>query len=313
MANEAADVLTTQDGSQISAEPEKVEAGNAGAPEGKETASSADATGDTKPEHKEGEEKPKRPGGFVRRALKAEAEADYWRRVASGEIKPAEAPAQQTGEKPQAKAKPTPKDFDNGDGTYDQEKYLEALADHVAEQKLEAYKATQQKQETEKTAKTESEKAQERWNAAEQSAVAKFADYEEVCATAAETLAAYRGTPGIQALAVAVQDSEAGPELLYYLGQNPDEVERLSGLQGTAVIRAIGKLEAKLESVAPQESAEKVEAPKPAPAPISKAPAPITPVSKPSAAADNGELRDDLPMREWDKRFRKKLEKRLNG
>lgn len=64
-----------------------------------------------------------------------------------------------------------------------------------------------------------------------------------------------------------VMETEAPAKLLHHLGQNPEEAERLSGLSPTR--RAVA-----LDRLAVQLAAEK-----PKPKPISKAPAPIQPLS----------------------------------
>lgn len=49
----------------------------------------------------------------------------------------------------------------------------------------------------------------------------------------------------------AIRDSDVGPQLAYYLGQNLAETEQLLALPATQRARAIGKIEAKLEGVTP--------------------------------------------------------------
>jgi len=67
----------------------------------------------------------------------------------------------------------------------------------------------------------------------------------------------------------AIRDSDVGPQLAYYLGQNLAETEQLLALPATQRARAIGKIEAKLEGITP--------APKPAvsqpPRTVTRAPA----------------------------------------
>ena len=50
--------------------------------------------------------------------------------------------------------------------------------------------------------------------------------------------------PISQAVARSVQESDLGGFVAYYLAQNPDEAERISGLSERAVDREIGRIEA---------------------------------------------------------------------
>jgi hypothetical protein len=77
--------------------------------------------------------------------------------------------------------------------------------------------------------------------------------------------------------------SEVGPEISYYLGQHPDECAALAAISGPDAIRAMGKLEARVEATL--ESAGTSPAPTPSRPSTSKAPPPITPVRAASTAS----------------------------
>lgn len=81
--------------------------------------------------------------------------------------------------------------------------------------------------------------------------------------------------------------SDAGAKLLHHLGTDLDEAARIAALPPVQMARELTKLEFKLNQA-------------PAPKPVSKAPAPITPIGS-GGVTDNG-LRDDLPMAEWMRR-----------
>jgi hypothetical protein len=93
-------------------------------------------------------------------------------------------------------------------------------------------------------------------------------------------------------------DSDLGPALMYYYGQNPDEYDKLSKLSPVSAVAAMGKLEAKLER---QTEAIKEAKGEPEPAktsPLSRAPEPIqalsesaTPLRKKPEDMDVDELR----------------------
>lgn len=80
--------------------------------------------------------------------------------------------------------------------------------------------------------------------------------------------------------------SDASAKLLHHLGstENMDEAARIAALPPVQMARELTRLEFKLAQT-------------PAPPPVSKAPAPVKPISA-SGNADTG-LRDDLPADEW--------------
>lgn len=101
-------------------------------------------------------------------------------------------------------------------------------------------------------------------------------------------------------LAKEALDSDISDDILYYLGNNHDVAETLSGLSGAALTREVGKLEAKLEAgiLSPTKASNRK--------PASNAPDPIDPIDgdgKPGAVG----LSDDLSPDEWLKRRNKKL------
>jgi len=80
--------------------------------------------------------------------------------------------------------------------------------------------------------------------------------------------------------------SDAGAKLIHHLGTDLDEAARIAALPPVQMARELTKLEFKLAQ--------------PVAKPVSKAPAPITPIGA-GGAADSG-LRDDLPIDEWMRR-----------
>ena len=82
----------------------------------------------------------------------------------------------------------------------------------------------------------------------------------------------------------AIVESDLGPQVAYYLATHPEEARKLNGLSPVAVVRAIGRIEARIESEA---SVKKQ----------SQAPKPVTPVGGGSASSgkDPGKMTD----KEW--------------
>ena len=69
-------------------------------------------------------------------------------------------------------------------------------------------------------------------------------------------------------MANAIWTSETGPAVAYYLGQNPEEAARIAKLDPLQAIKAIGKIESRLEA----------DTSAPAPAAKPRKPDPIRPV-----------------------------------
>ena len=67
-------------------------------------------------------------------------------------------------------------------------------------------------------------------------------------------------------MAETIQSSEIGPEIAYWLGQNPKEADRISRLTPLLQAREIGKVEVRLSAEPPAKK-------------TSSAPAPINPVT----------------------------------
>ena len=85
--------------------------------------------------------------------------------------------------------------------------------------------------------------------------------------------------------------SDAGAKLIHHLGGDLDEAARIASLPPVQMARELTRLEYKLAQA-------------PAPKPVSKAPAPITPIG--SGGVADGGLRDDLSMDEWARRHNAK-------
>ncbi len=212
------------------------------ASETEQAAASAAAAQQETPTDQSAEEQAKPPekGGVQRRIDEltkarrlAEAEAEFWRQKALGEA----ASKQPAVEKP--KNKPNPADFETT------EAYLDARDVWVREETLRTTREEIQKTEQERERRTEQEILANDWGEKEASTTEKHPDYEEITATAFETLQSAKGQAQA-AIAHVVQYSEVGPELLYYLGQHPEEVRRIVALHPTQAALALGRIEGRL-------------------------------------------------------------------
>jgi len=124
------------------------------------------------------------------------------------------------------------------------------------------------------------EAAEKDWTDRVAKAAEKYEDFEEVAFS--------DSLPVTDAMAVAMRELKAGPEIAYWLGKHPAEARRIASMSAVAQVVEIGKIEDRIS----EDSKPKRE--------VSKAPAPIQPIGK--AKASDNELRDDLPMDEWVRR-----------
>lgn len=134
------------------------------------------------------------------------------------------------------------------------EEYAEALAQRKAEEIL-------ARKEAERTAAEHNESFYEK----EEEARAKYEDFERV---------AYNPRLRItEAMAEVIRASDVGPDVLYFLGSNPKEADRIARLSPFLQAKEIGRLETKVSAEPPPTKQ------------VSKAPAPITPVTSRASTA----------------------------
>lgn len=96
------------------------------------------------------------------------------------------------------------------------------------------------------------------------------------------------------AMKQAIFEADRGPEVAYFLAQNPAEAERIAKLSPVAAVRAIGKIE---DGLTPKAKAAPTTKPK-----VSSAPAPITPSSRPAANSAKKPLGEVSDFAEYERR-----------
>jgi len=168
---------------------------------------------------------------LTRARREAEREAAYWRTMAT------QASQQQTNEKP------TPDKFN------DYAEYVEALTDWKTEQKINERMQQEGQRRVEQTRVQTFEQRQADFKA-------KAQDYDAVVGSSDAPV-----TPHVSA---ALLDSEAGPQLMYHLAKNPQELERLNSMSEAQANREIGRLEALLAQPAQAPAVKTTAAPRPA-------------------------------------------------
>jgi hypothetical protein len=175
---------------------------------------------------------------------------------------------------------PAPEQFDTT------EAYAEALASRKAEELL--AKRDEARQQAELL---------EAYQDREEEARAKYDDFEQV---------AYNPRlPITTVMAQAIQASDIGPELAYYLGSNPKEAERISRMSAILQAKEIGTVEAKLTSDPPTKK-------------TSSAPAPISPVTSRSTGGAGYDTTDPRSIKsmstsEWIAAERQRQIKKLEA
>lgn len=160
--------------------------------------------------------------------------------------------------------KPDPSQFN------DALEYAEALAEWTTDKKL----REREQQEMARRAAEEQARKQAEFQKRVESAKNDLPDYED-------TIAAAGDIPVSAPVGEAIVESDFGPQILYYLADNPEYARSLADKSLTAQLREIGKLEAKFEKAAPPAKKEPV-------AKKSNAPAPISPIKASSASVDTG-------------------------
>jgi len=152
-----------------------------------------------------------------------------------------------------------PADIDPGDfATADA--YAEALAERKAEELLAKREAARQQSQL-----------LEAYHDREEQARDKYDDFEQV---------AYNpNLPVTEVMAQSIQASDIGPDVLYWLGSNPKEAERIARLNPILQAKEIGKIEASMTANPPVRK-------------TSTAPAPIVPVTARSTGSTQYDTTD---------------------
>jgi hypothetical protein len=203
-------------------------------PAPEQEATAAPETADTTPE----EQQPTKT--FTQEDLDAIVSKRLAREQRKWEREQAQRLAEQQARQPVAPP-PAPDDFESA------QQYAEALAQQRAHELLAQREAAAQQAAILDGYKDREEEARDRYE-----------DFEQV---------AYNpNLPVTDVMAQAIQASDIGPEVIYWLGSNPKEAGRISRLSPVLQAKEIGKIEAKLASDPPTKR-------------TSSAPAPLAPVT----------------------------------
>ena len=174
---------------------------------------------------------------------------------------------QKQQQQPKAEGRPSRDKYSND------EDYVDALTDWKVNQKMEGVKQELQQHQTQSQSQAE-------WGSKINQARKEYADYDAVMEDAQDI-------PINKPVADAIQSSDLGADVAYYLAKNPDEAERINSLSPIAAAREIGRIESYVEYEKTQAKAK---------TPVSRAPTPIKPVRTSGSASKSLE---DMTMAEY--------------
>lgn len=255
---------------QVEVQTEVTEAQNAVLEEGQET---AQEVVEKVPEKPKEEPIPKGVQKRIDRAVRQKYEAEARANELERRLQQLEA---QSHAKPAGSDAPKYEDFNN-----DFDAYSRAVARYEAKQEIQSTLSAQQKAEAERKAQEAQARTSETWAKRAAAARAEMPDFDEVVSSSDIQ---FKDPNVLQAIA----ESEIGPKIAYYLASNPDEAEDIAEMTGAAAIRAIGRLEAKIED-------GKVS--------VTKTPAPIKPVGQRAKVDKSPEEMTPAEFAKWRKGF----------
>ncbi|QDP68069.1 MAG: hypothetical protein Unbinned5081contig1003_1 [Prokaryotic dsDNA virus sp.] len=234
---------------------------------------------ETSEEDEEGkEERPKRKGvrkrisKLVKEKNQARQEVEYWKNLA---LESSKKPERENSKQEQTSQvnddlEPNPDDYDKPTD------YYKAFAKwSFKQEQKELSKQSQQEKENQRLTEV-----QRKWQEQENKFKEDHEDYEDAV-SALEDVYIDQGAFG------AILESDIGAQIIYELGNNEELIEKLSTLRGSAAIKEIGKIEARLQSQ-PKKKITKT----------TKAPPPIS-TAKGSAKITKDINDPDLPFSEY--------------
>jgi len=167
---------------------------------------------------------------------------------------------EQANRQAEMQVKVAPKEIPSIDNFETPDAYAEALAYRKAEELL-----------AQREAQKQQAQIVEAYGEAEEKARDKYDDFEEVVYNPKLRIT--------NSMAEAIQSSDAGPDLAYWLGSNPKEAERIANLSPLMQAKEIGRIEAKLSDNPPVKK-------------TTSAPTPISPVTARSSGSPSHDTTD---------------------
>lgn len=246
-----------------------------------------DDDGDQSDDENSGKARKRKRGGFQKKISRLEAEnAELAKRLAnieqSGQKKDDTASQKKSEDAPPER--PDPKDFK------DYEAYSEALTDWKVDQRLRQEEEKRQTEAKKSEFKKQQETKVERYEEGIEAARELHDDFDDV-------IEEYDGplTIGMQQ---ALLDSDMGPQVAYYIAQNPKVGEKMASMTIIQLNKEVARIEARLEAKSSKGSEDEDAA---ASRKTSKAPPPIDPAkgsSKSKKSSDDQSYEEYLKERQ---------------
>lgn len=191
--------------------------------------------------------------------------------------------------------------LENGDPEYPlgefDPKYAADLAKAMFKEQMAEFKAEQQREREEAQMRAARETVNQAWQAKVVEAEASLPDLREKVSTLDEITSTV-SPEKVQYLADTIMAMDAGPEVLYYLADNPDEAERIVAADPRSAALLLGRLEGVILSGKPDKADKKRVTPTSAPTP------PALQTRGASGKFDISDDTDDLTA--FEKKFYKK-------
>ena len=231
-----------------------------------------------KPEEKKEDPIPKGVQKRIDRAVREKYEAQAEAKMLKERLDRIEQNIQERVAKPIDNSEPRIDNFDDFD------QYVAAKAEWIASKKINETLNERERRSAEERAAAAHYQAVDGWNQRLEKATAELPDFKEVIESS--------DVPMSDFMRDAIVESDLGPKVAYWLANNPDEAKKIASMSPLATVKAIGRIEERLESQAK------------APKKPTAAPAPLKPVGgKASVQKDPGQM-SDAEYLEWRKKGR---------
>ena len=231
-----------------------------------------------KPDEKKEDPIPKGVQKRIDRAVREKYEAQAEAKMLKERLDRIEQNIQQRVAKPIDNSEPRIDNFDDFD------QYVAAKAEWIASKKINETLNERERRSAEERAAAAHYQAVDGWNQRLEKATAELPDFKEVIESS--------DVPMSDFMRDAIVESDLGPKVAYWLANNPEEAKKIASMSPLATVKAIGRIEERLESQAK------------APKKPTAAPAPLKPVGgKASVQKDPGQM-SDAEYLEWRKKGR---------
>lgn len=185
-----------------------------------------------------GEPLPKGVQRRIDRAVRQRYEAEARAKVAEERLQALErdryVPQQQQNRQSQDNSEPTIDKFENFD------EYVAAKASWIAQKQIHEVLTAREQAQLERQQAQERDKFVSTWTERIAKATAEIPDFEDVIAAS--------DVPMSENMRAAIMDSDVGTLVAYHLAKNPEEARKIASMTPLGQIRALGRIEAKLEA-----------------------------------------------------------------